>query len=88
MRHVCTHCYMIQKTKLQWLPHLRQREISGKRIITKYDEIKPMTENEIYDWFEGFNNFQTRKDVDEYLVDDNRLEGVPGITLLKSFGSF
>ena len=51
-------------------------------------ENQPMTENEIYDWFEGFNNFQTRKDVDEYLVDDNRLEGVPGITLLKSFGSF
>ena len=47
-----------------------------------------MTENEIYNWFEGFNNFQTRKDVDEYTLDDNKLIEVPGIILLKSFDSF
>ncbi len=88
MRHVCTHCYMIQKTNLQWLPHIRHREISGKRIITKYDEIKPMTENEIYDWFGGFNNFQTRKDVDDYTLDDNKLIGLPGVILMKSSQNF
>lgn len=88
MRHVCTKCFLIQKTKMSWLGHLKNREINGKKITTMYEEFNPLTENEIYEWFKGFHEFQTRKDVNEYILNDNVLEGVHGIILLKSFDNF
>ena len=84
MRYVRTHCYILQKAKVPWVKLFKNREI-GKKMITGHEELKPPTFKEVYEWFEGFYEFQKRPDVDEYALNDKKLRGVPGVIILKSF---
>lgn len=78
-RRVCLACYFSPRNHLD---HLRQREI-GK--VIKIDRLKSKTRDEIYDWFEDFDGYRKRKDIDDCLMP--HLGAVPGLNiyLLRAF---
>jgi len=77
-RKLCLSCYCTKKTKSLPGPRdLMKREI-GTRLK------KPegaLTERDVYTWFEDFDHFRKRKDIDE-LVDQNYKYATPGLIIL------
>ena len=83
MRNLCCRCYCSYKNKQSWVKQLQHREITGRMMKTRYDKMKPYTQEEILEWFKDFNTFQSRNDVEEYTLDDSEFEGIPGLGLTK-----
>lgn len=72
-RYVCRHCFRVCKRKRMNLRDVMQREVSGKPIKSPFQYLRPKTPKEIFTWFESFNNFQHRQDIDDYLITFERI---------------
>jgi hypothetical protein len=59
VRNVCAYCYFNDHTF-----DLRGREITGKRLHIKSEALSV---KDIWNWFDMFNNFRNRKDIEELL---------------------
>ena len=73
LRRVCFACYFSPKNHLNFL---RKREI-GKD--SKQDRLRSKTREELYEWFEDFDMYRKRKDIDECLMP--KLGVVPGLNI-------
>ncbi len=82
LRNLCCRCYVINKNGTSLVKRLQQREI-GQKMTLPCEKMKPYTHDELLEWFEDFNNFQTRTDVEEYTLDDSEFQGIPALGLTK-----
>lgn len=81
LREVCLRCYIYKKCNLIPGPkQLRTRECTGKTDMFKSDR-QPLSEDEVYRWFESFLEFSERPDVEEYLVKTRRY-AISGLTII------
>ena len=71
LRRVCFACYFSPKNHLNFL---KKREI-GK--VRKQERLHSKTREELYEWFEDFDRYRKRKDIDDCLMP--RLGVVPGL---------
>ena len=81
LRDVCLRCYIYKKCKMIPGPkQLRTRECTGKSDMLKFSR-QPLSEGEVYRWFESFFEFSERSDVEEYLIKTTRY-AVPGLPVV------
>ena len=73
LRRVCFACYFSPKNHFSFL---KQREI-GK--VRKQDRLRSKTSQELYEWFEDFDRYRKRKDIDDCLMP--KLGVVPGLNI-------
>ena len=80
-RRLCLSCFCTKYNKeLPGPRQLMNRETGCRKpLIKNYDTT--MSVQEVYNWFEGFNEFRFRKDIDE-LVNENYRYATPGLTLV------
>lgn len=62
LRRVCFACYFSPRNHLSFL---KNREI-GK--VHKEDRLRSKTKEELYEWFEDFDRYRKRKDIDDCLM--------------------
>jgi len=73
LRRVCLACYFSPKNHFSFL---KQREI-GK--VCKQVRLRSKTSQELYEWFEDFDRYRKRKDIDDCLMP--KLGVVPGLNI-------
>ena len=82
MRNLCCRCYVMNRKTSSLVKRLQGREI-GQKMTLPCNKMKPYTQEEVLEWFEDFNKFQSRTDVEEYTLDDSEFQGIPGLGLTK-----
>ena len=73
LRRVCFACYFSPRNHLNFL---KQREIGKTR---KPDRLRSKSSEEIYEWFEDFDKYRKRKDINDCLMP--KLGNVPGLSI-------
>ena len=64
-RKVCLMCFDNQPHRIP-IGHIAAREVTGNKFTISCGS---KTTNELYNWFESFNRFINRPDIDEYVND-------------------
>ena len=72
-KRVCFACYFSPRNHLD---HLRQREI-GK--VRKVDRLYSKTRDEMYEWFNDFDRYRKRADIEDCLMP--HLGTIPGLNI-------
>lgn len=73
LRRVCFACYFSPRNHLNFL---KQREIGRVR---KQDRLRSKTAEEIHEWFEDFDRYRKRNDIDDCLMPE--LGVIPGLSI-------
>ena len=80
-RTLCLSCFCTKYMKeLPGPRELRGRETGCRKPLVRNMD-RTLSQQQIYNWFEGFNEFRVRKDIDE-IVNENYIYTTPGLTLV------
>lgn len=72
LRDVCRRCYVFKKCEMIPGPReLCSRECTGTSKFLKFKR-QPLSQSDVYNWFEGFYEFSERSDLEQYLIKTKR----------------
>lgn len=71
VRRVCQECY---HSPLR--VNLKMREVCTKPRIRRRYSVQAL---DLYNWFDGFDKYRKRPDLDQYLINESQLRHIPGL---------